>query len=522
MQMKAYLKDDGLLLEEPLPPVESDGHRLFLNFGCVNVTVSTGGAGSAVSESPVIKFKDILWAQPCKTGIHNELEISYVRKLGDRLVACTSVLTVYSLDSEPQKREGTEDTLCNNNSATKVSDESTIFLSEKVLERSYPESEPGRSIMVIINPHSGQGKANKIYETKVEPILKAAQCKITVARTAYSGNASDIAENMNIDKYDMILCASGDGIPHEVINGIYRREDRARAFDKLIITQTPSGSGNAMSLSCLGTLEPSHATLELLKAATVRNDLMAVCTQDADVKLSFLSQTYGLIAQADIGTEFMRWVGQERFLLGVCYQVLSKSKYPCRIAVKYIARTKTELSQYYKKHLNDLSDFSPLSEEDFKLKYADKFIGLEDAADLSLLPDWEPLDEGVCSNMGIFYSGKMPYISKDSNFFPAALPNDGSIDVVVTDVRSGISKTVDGLLSLDKGLHVWKDDVAHIKVEAFRVIPLPGPNDRNFISVDGENFKLRPFQVEILKGIMKTVMSGGCYTETGFVEQTKD
>jgi len=520
--MKAYLKEDGLLLENSLPPLVSDGHRLSLSLCSVNVTVSTGDYDSAISEGSVIKFKHILWAQPCKTGIHNELEISYVRKIGDRLVPRTSILTVYPLDSEPQTREGTNETLCDNTSPTKISDEATIYLSEKILERAYPESEPGRSILVIINPHSGQGKANLIYKTKVEPILKAAQCKITVARTTYSGHAMDIAEKLNIDKYDMILCASGDGIPHEIINGIYKRKDRARAFDKLIITQTPSGSGNAMSLSCLGTLEPSHATVEVLKAATVRSDLMAICTQEGDAKLSFLSQTYGIIAQADIGTEFMRWVGEQRFLMGVCYQVLSKSKYPCKIAVKYIARTKSELSQYYRKHLNDLSDFSPLSEEDFKLKYADKFIGLKNATDFSSLPDWELLDDGVCSNLGIFYSGKMPYMSKDTNFFPAALPNDGSIDVVVTDVRSGISKTVENLMSLDKGLHVWKDEVAHIKVEAFRVIPLPGPKDHNFISVDGENFKIRPFQVEILKGIMKTVMSGGCYTETGFLENIND
>ncbi|VEU22536.1 DEKNAAC103690 [Brettanomyces naardenensis] len=448
----------------------------------------------------------LLWVQPSGTGVPNQLEASYVRKVGDKLQPFVSILTIV-----PHREES---------SSTPSTEDDSSITAKEILSRAYPDSKPGASILVLVNPHGGKGDAMKIFRSEVEPILEAAHCEFTVMKTAYSGHASDIAEQMDIDKYDLVLCASGDGIPHEVINGLYRREDRAKAFDKLIITETPSGSGNAMALSCLGTLVPSTATLEILKGSTVRNDLMAVYSQREPVKLSFLSQTYGIVAQADIGTEWMRWMGEVRFQLGLITQLAFRASYPCTIAVKYIAKTKDELSEYYRHHVNDSFNMGSLTDEGFRLKYYDQFLDADDISDFSAMDGWEELDSDACENMGIFYSGKMPYVSKDTNFFPAALPNDGSIDIVVTDSRSGFFRTLDALMSLDKGLHVWNEDVAHFKVEAFRVIPRPKPGKHPYISVDGENFKLQPFQVEIMKGVLKTVMQGGSYTETGFLDKT--
>lgn len=103
-------------------------------------------------------------------------------------------------------------------------------------------------------------------------------CKIEIAYTKYARHAIDIAKDLDISKYDTIACASGDGIPYEVINGLYRRPDRVDAFNKLAVTQLPCGSGNAMSISCHWTNNPSYAALCLVKSIETRIDLMC-CSQ---------------------------------------------------------------------------------------------------------------------------------------------------------------------------------------------------------------------------------------------------
>ncbi|GMF01575.1 unnamed protein product [[Candida] boidinii] len=111
-----------------------------------------------------------------------------------------------------------------------------------IMGKSYKDSQPGKSVLVIVNPNSGQGKAIKLYHTEVEPILKIANYKIDILKTLYNKHAEEFVKELDINKYDMIICASGDGIPHEVINGLYLRKDRAQAFNKLVITQCPCGS----------------------------------------------------------------------------------------------------------------------------------------------------------------------------------------------------------------------------------------------------------------------------------------
>lgn len=408
--------------------------------------------------------------------------------------------------------------------------ESNDNIISNIMGKSYKDSQPGKSVLVIVNPNSGQGKAIKLYHTEVEPILKIANYKIDILKTLYNKHAEEFVKELDINKYDMIICASGDGIPHEVINGLYLRKDRAQAFNKLVITQCPCGSGNAMSLSCHHTLVPSVAAFELIKNPVVKCDLMALSMKNRPTKLSFLSQTYGVIAEADIGTEWMRFIGQVRFDLGVLSKVLSRAKYPCSIAVKYLTKTKEELNEYYEKHYDGLNSVLSgatdesnklLTEEDFNLQYYDGNLQ-DDELPKDIVGDtgykWDWIDQDICSNLGIFYSGKMPYISKDVNFFPAALPNDGSIDIVVTDARTNLIQTADALLSLDKGLHVWKEEVQHYKVRAFKLVPkLYGR--KSFISVDGESFPFETFQVEILENIMKTTMSNGEFKETGFKEK---
>lgn len=401
---------------------------------------------------------------------------------------------------------------------------------EEILKRSYKNAKRERSILVIVNPFGGKGKAKKMFMSKCKPILLASNCSIDTAYTKYAMHAVDIAREVDLDKYDTIACASGDGIPYEVINGLFQRPDRAEAFTKLAITQLPCGSGNAMSVSCHWTSNPSYAALCLVKSVEARIDLMC-CSQPSYYKdfprLSFLSQTYGVIAESDINTEFIRWMGPARFELGVAFNVLQRKKYPCDIYVKYAAKSKNDLKVHYLEHRNRASlrfendvddilndnisrnyfqdpDWSEVNESDFKLKYP-----LEDGVP----SDWERVDPEITENLGIFYIGKMPYIAADTKFFPAALPADGTMDLVVTDARTPVTRMAPILLGLDKGSHVLQPEVIHSKILAYKLVP---KITNSLFSVDGEKFPLEPLQVEIMPHLCKTLLRNGSYVDTEF------
>ncbi|AMD20129.1 HCL022Cp [Eremothecium sinecaudum] len=405
---------------------------------------------------------------------------------------------------------------------------------EEILQKSYRGTKRKKSILMIINPFGGKGKAKKLYLTKIKPILMAGGCKVEVVETEYRTHAAEIVEKIDIDSFDVIAAASGDGIPHEVLNGLYRRPDRVRAFEKLAITQLPCGSGNAMSVSCHGTDNPSYAALSLLKAVEVRMDIMC-CTQPSCIdspRLSFLSQNYGIIGESDINTEFMRWLGPTRFELGVTLNIVQKRKYPCEIHVKYAAKTKNQLKDHYLRHKERISqDLKGLGSEESKpnstpgseaLNHENHTLSDVILDDSSFKPkwslsdpvpsDWEVIDQDLADNLGIFYTGKMPYVAADTKFFPAALPDDGTMDVIIIDARTPLSRMVSILLSLDKGTHVLQPEVQHSKILAYRIVP----KKESVFSVDGERFPFEPLQVEILPKLAKTLLKNGSYVETEF------
>lgn len=424
-------------------------------------------------------------------------------------------------------------------------------LKELILFKAFPNPVERNRILVIINPNGGKGKAHKIFHSKSKPILLASsKAEIHIKETTYHREAYHFIKNHpNLLRYNIICCASGDGIPHEVLNAIYHRKDRSKIFQEMVISQIPCGSGNALSLSCHGTNNASLASLNILKGRVEQVDLMT-CQQESykdnidkiddeevaqNTRVSFLSQAYGIIAESDINTEYLRFIGPSRFEIGVTSQVLRKKKYPCDVMVQFGKQNKHEVKQHYLENLKQKTrdqhsgtgifdeelnanvytfdgkqEFRTLSDNDLLPKYH-----LSDT-DVNELPDpsWCLSDSSITKNLNIFYGGKMPYIAPDTKFFPAAIHNDAFIDLVLSDSKTSISRMASILLNLDKGHHVIQPEVTHLKVKAFRLIPHVS---KTVLSVDGEKFPLEPLQCEVLPKVCKMVlMEQGGFKETGF------
>lgn len=266
--------DSLIVLDEDL--IDSKGA------GCCGVSLA--GKNKSTRSIP---FHNILWAEHSDDG---DVTIQYAQTVTKKTVR--PAIVSYKLD-KPDSRLA----------------EAWIA---RLLDRAYGSSQRQKRIKVLINPFGGQGGAVKTYHKSVAPILAAARCELDVQKTEHQGHGIEIAQNMDIEAYDVVACCSGDGIPHEVWNGLGKRPDAARALHKIAVAQLPCGSGNAASLNFNGTDSPSLAALAIVKGLRTPLDLSSV-SQGNERFLSFLSQSVGIVAETDLATEHLRWMGSARF-----------------------------------------------------------------------------------------------------------------------------------------------------------------------------------------------------------------
>ncbi|RDL42242.1 Sphingoid long chain base kinase-like protein [Venustampulla echinocandica] len=379
----------------------------------------------------------------------------------------------------------------------------------RLLDRSYGESQKRKRVKALVNPHSGKGSAEKWYYRDVEPLLKAAQSTIEMVKTRHQGEAVEIAEKMDIEAYDVVVTCSGDGLAHEVFNGLGKRADARKALSKIAVAHVPCGSGNAMSCNLNGTDSASVATLAIIKGIPTPLDLISV-TQGDTRTLSFLSQSVGIVAETDLATEHLRWMGPMRFNYGFLIRLARKMVYPCDIAVKVAIDDKPSIREHYRR---EKSNDEPASERRGYKNLLDDDASASSGSDDGLpalrygtindkLPaGWELIPH---DKMGNFYCGNMAYMTGDANFFPAALPNDGYMDLVCINGDISRLTAVQMMLNVESNKFFDMPGVWYRKILGYRIIPKD--QEDGYISIDGERVPFQPFQTEVHKGL-GTVLS---------------
>ena len=385
----------------------------------------------------------------------------------------------------------------------------------KLLDRAYGESQRKKRIKVLINPFGGSGSAQKWYLRDIEPIFAAARCEIDVERTLYQGHAVEIAEKLDIEAYDVIASCSGDGLPHEVFNGLGKKQDATRALCKVAVVQLPCGTGNAMSWNLNGTDSTSIAALCVVKGIRTPLDLTSI-TQGDKRTLSFLSQSLGTVAEVDLGTEHLRWMGSARFTYGFLVRVLRKTVYPCDLWVKIDIPTKGAIREHYRK---ELTNHAPIEDR----------RGPTDAEALRGLPELQygyftsrlpsTFTNIPSSNVGSFYAGNMALMAPDANFFPATLPSDGHLDLITVGGDISRHSAIKCFLAVEKGGFFDFSQVNYQKVSGYRIIPRGQKG--GYISIDGERVPFEGFQAEVHQGL-GTVLSktGHLYEADGVVPKS--
>lgn len=367
-----------------------------------------------------------------------------------------------------------------------------------------------RRLRVFVNPHGGKGLAKKCWEKVVQPILAAAACPVTATFTGPLGsptNAGKLAAALEISQFDALVSISGDGIVHEIINGLANRPDASQAL-KLPLSVVAAGSGNALAVSLYGPercRDWALAALTAIKGRAMPLDLMSVShgsKESPKRTVSFVSTAIGAMGDLDIETEPLRWMGDIRFPIGYVKCVLERRRYECEITVKVVDGDKASIARSHSAAMKAPAVEASASEPGAgaglpPLRFGSALDPLpegegeiHDDFPTTLSPGWHT----IRAPHFFAYAGSLPYIAQDVLLFPPARA-DGLLDIAVVVPASPLT-ALSAMDGAESGKTFGSKLMRYYKVECFRYTPL---HRRGVISVDGEEIGLGALQIEVHK-----------------------
>ncbi|KAG1831704.1 ATP-NAD kinase-like domain-containing protein [Suillus variegatus] len=447
--------------------------------------------------STSLRFNDAsFFIEPTKPDGHNSSCCAGI--YADREVKCTEVplrnviyakVTSGVIEVQYLVRKGKESRLNLATTTGAVQNEDSTRVKkwcEALLLAAYQGANPSKNLKVLVNPYGGKGKARASYVTKVEPIFLAAGCTLDVTYTTHGGHAIEIAREMKLG-YDALVVVSGDGLIHEVLNGINQHEHRDQAFC-IPIAPIPTGSGNGMSLNLLGLqdgLDVCAAALNVLKGQPLKTDLFSF-TQGNRRRISFMSQTIGITADIDIETEHLRWMGDTRFIIGYIRAIIARKSCPIELSMKVVEQDKSRMMDVL--HARRAGESSSPSSVP-SLHSADK----KPDSPSSSHEEWTRFKRPILW----MYAGKGPFVSRDLMQFPVSLADDGLIDISIQEItsRRALLRAMDGA---EEGRTYWINTNRYFKASAYRARPLA---PKGTLVVDGEQVPFEEFQVDVLNGL---------------------
>lgn len=320
-----------------------------------------------------------------------------------------------------------------------------------------------RKILIIYNPVSGRGNAERVCFEIAAPILSLAGAKVEIRTTRYSGHATKIATSLKEDDFDCVLIAGGDGSVFDFLNGV---DDL-----KFPIGQIPSGSGNAIAAN-MGWFNSFEACRCLADGQFMAFDLFHLKQPfggKVDEYYAAVLVGWGFLSDVDFNSEFMRCLGDSRFDIYALAQIISKKKYPC-------------ILEYHLWEEAPSDCLNPNVNQD----------GIERVFGNG----WHCIEN---SNVNFFAFMNGPGISESSIIAKNASLNDGKIWLGLAQ-NQRILDMISLMAKLSDGRFVNSDDVFIIPVDQFVIRPCPnGPP----IDIDGERFPVAPIYAKVLPGMAR-------------------
>uniref|UniRef100_A0A3B5MRE1 sphingosine kinase n=1 Tax=Xiphophorus couchianus TaxID=32473 RepID=A0A3B5MRE1_9TELE len=198
-----------------------------------------------------------------------------------------------------------------------------------------------RRLLLLVNPFSGRGQAMQWCQTHILPMIREANISYNLIQTERRNHARELIREISLPEWDGIVIVSGDGLMHEVINGLMERPDWEQAI-KTPLGILPCGSGNALAgsinhyplllnccfLLCQGGIRPMDLVSVTISPLPSKNSHAAAPRR----LFSFLSVAWGFVSDVDIESERYRGLGSARFTLGTLVRIASLRSYKGRLS----------------------------------------------------------------------------------------------------------------------------------------------------------------------------------------------
>lgn len=382
------------------------------------------------------------------------------------------------------------------------------------------QSKPSKlKYLVIVNPVSGPKRNGaRVAKEIVRPMLEQAgvECDLVVTQHAQhaaqlvsskqepesAGSSKDSCSISDLTAYNAIVLVGGDGIIHEVFNGIRSRarnddDDDGGILARLPIGVVGCGTANGMAASvAYASGEKIHGAIQetflICKGRTTPADLSLYQTTSNSATTtetpqdphytSFLTFSWGMIADVDIESECLRCLGEARFDLWAVWCILRLRTYRARFS--YLPATTADNDKESKQEQEQTAKTSSIVP--------------------SCLP---PLTEPVPSHWTtieddfvVFWASHVSHASMNVHQSPSSQLQDGVFQILVVRGPAGRSRWTLAriLLGLDSGQHVHVPGVEVVTCRAYRLEPLVSSSksspSASFNDLDGEVIESGPIQ----------------------------
>jgi len=360
------------------------------------------------------------------------------------------------------------------------------FQKDKVTDLNMSNNEERRQkiVLVLVNPCSGRGKSVAVFKKKLMPVLESLNIDHHVFTTDSDSRVHDYLCKKSlteITKLNSIIVVSGDGLLHETINALLSRADWEQAIS-VPIAIIPTGSGNGLAYSLVRQTHPNifdkNEVIDICCKQAIQDqvtmtDLVKITYGEGKVVWSFLSFGWGLLADIDIDSEWLRLVGEFRFTIYGLLRSITAVSYRGRLSYKNMANETDSIgSEIQSQHTNEtLTNCDQLPE----IGNGVLSKGLKNCDNND---DWIHIEDKFSCLYAVYQS----HVSSVTKFSPKSTPADQLI--YLTYIRGNMSprKVIEFLLATQDGSHGRLPYVTVVPVQTFVFEPL----EPSKVVVDGE------------------------------------
>ena len=179
---------------------------------------------------------------------------------------------------------------------------------------------------------------------------------------------------------------------------------------------------------------------------------------------SVLSLSWGFIADVDIESERMRWLGGLRFFAQAVVRVVFLRRYRgARVLFKPPAPDALDDAAIEDNSSSDASNANSAALVARRVAKASSSVG----SPIPNRPGWRAMPRHAQTVWAL----NLPWASEDANAAPAAKADDGAFDVLVVHERATRLDWLGLLLAVDSGTHAAHPAVSYVKAEELVVVP---------------------------------------------------